>query len=177
LDEDEEIFTEIPLNSAVQRFLDGVLRVRRDLYIDPRLCEPWSCNPDRCRPLLGKNLCCKVEVRCPYLDNERCAIQAEKPFSCALFPLDLVRVGGVRIVTTVANSDFFLTGWSRFDRDMLRCFDGEPTGRCSMFEAQQDVLQKVFTQSEMTLMQRRIEALAARTPPQDWRPKSVFQKS
>ncbi len=158
MDADEEIFTPVPLTPAVQVFLDGMLRVRRDLYVDPLLGEPWSCTPARCRPYLGENLCCKVEVRCPELDAERCAIHAQKPLSCALFPLDLVRVGGVRVVTTVKNLDFFETGWSRYDRDMLRCFDGAVTGPSSMFTAQKDVLSRLLTRSEVILIERKIEA-------------------
>jgi hypothetical protein len=158
MDADEEIFTPVPLTPAVQNFLDGVLRVRRDLYVDPLLGELWSCTPARCRPYLGENLCCKVEIRCPELDGERCAVHARKPLSCALFPLDLVRVGGVRVVTTVKNLDFFETGWCRYDRDMLRCFDGAVTGPSSMFTAQKPVLSRLFTRSEMILIERKLEA-------------------
>ena len=158
MDPDEEIFTDLPLTLRVQNFLEDLLRVRRDLYVDPLLADAWSCDPERCRPLMGRNLCCKVERRCPHLVGERCGIQPRKPFSCALFPLDLVRVGGVRIVTTVKTLDFFDAGWSRFDRDMLRCFQGRERGHEPMFGVQREGLLGVFTHSEVTLMGRRLEA-------------------
>jgi hypothetical protein len=150
----EEIFTDIPLTFAVRVFLDGLIEVRRDLLIDPLLATLWSCDPDRCRPLLGPNLCCKVETRCPELRGERCGIQDRKPFSCALFPLDLVRAGGLRVVTTAKNRDFFSTGWSRYDRDMLRCFEGIQRGAEPMLRVQQPVLLRIFTASEVALMER-----------------------
>ena len=160
MDENEEIFTPIPETFRVRLFLDDLHRVRRDLYLDPLLAEPWSCDPERCRPHLGKNLCCKVEVRCVHLHEDRCAIHPSKPLSCALFPLDLVRVGGVRVVTTVSNLDFFDTGWSRYDRDMLRCFDGMPAVHgMTMFEAQKGFLLRVMTRSEVFLMEKAIQSL------------------
>ncbi len=156
---DDEIFTDIPWNFGVQVFLEGMLRARRDLLVDPLLAEPWSCDPDRCRPLLGENLCCKVEVRCPDLVGERCGVHRAKPFSCALFPIDLVRVNGARVVTTVLNPTFFDTGWSRYDADMLRCFEGAQRSARSMFEVQRPVLLRVFTRSEVLRME---ETLARR---------------
>ncbi len=154
----DEIFTDAPRTGDLARFLETLVRVRRDLYVDPMLADPWSCDPDRCRPLLGPNLCCKVQVRCVHLVGGRCAVHGDKPFDCALFPLDLVRIGGVRVVTTVKNMDFFSTPWCRYDRDMLRCFDSSEAGGQSMFAAQRPVLERVFTRSEMVLMARALEA-------------------
>jgi len=156
MDRPEEIFTDIPLTFAVRVFLDGLIEVRRDLLVDPLLARPWSCDPERCRPLLGPNLCCKVETRCSELEGERCGIQDRKPFSCALFPLDLVRAGGLRVVTTARNHDFFCTGWSRYDRDMLRCFEGAQRGAEPMLRVQKPLLLRVFTPSEVALMERRL---------------------
>lgn len=170
MDSNEEIFTDVPHSPSLQLFLDTLLRVRRDLYVDPTLTAPWSCDPKRCRPRLGENLCCKVETRCPNFENDRCSVHSTKPFSCALFPLDLVRVRGLRVVTTVKNLDFFHTGWSRYDRDMLSCFQGVEVGHRSMFETQSEVLQRVFTRSEMLLMEQRLRALREGdlpTPTQD----------
>ena len=101
---------------ALEAFLGTLTPARRDLYVDPVVLTPWACDPERCRPLLGRNLCCKVQTRCRHLVRELCDIHADKPFSCALFPLDLVRIGGARVVTTPANLGFFATGWCRFDR-------------------------------------------------------------
>jgi hypothetical protein len=150
----QTIFPDVPLTLETQVLLDGMLVARRDLYVDPLVAEPWSCDPERCRPRMGPNLCCKVQRRCRHLVAERCAIHGEKPFSCLLFPLDLVRIGGIRLVTTVKNLDFFYTGWCRYDRDMLRCFDGNDRSKVPMFAAQRQVLAGVFTQAEMLLMER-----------------------
>ena len=158
----DEIFTDVPLTFPLQVFLDGMVRVRRDLYLDLTVAEPWSCDPDRCRARLGPNLCCKVQKRCRHLQGDRCTIHDSKPFLCTLFPLDLVRVGGNRVVTTIANLDFFNTGWARYDRDMLRCFEGAMTAGRPMFQAQEPVLASIFTKSELLLMKR---ALAEVFPP------------
>lgn len=157
---DDEVFTDVPWSLAVQVFLEGLLRARRDLLVDPLLAEPWSCDPDRCRPRLGENLCCKVQTRCPDLVGERCGVHRAKPFSCALFPLDLVRVNGARVVTTVRNQAFFDTGWSRYDADMLRCFEGAQRATRSMFDVQRAVLDRVFTRAEVLRME---ETLARST--------------
>ncbi|MHB8765261.1 MAG: hypothetical protein ACYDA8_13150 [Deferrisomatales bacterium] len=164
--DDEEYFCDIPVNFHVQVFLDGMVRVRRDLYVDPLLAEPWSCDPDRCRPVFGRHLCCKVELRCPHFEGGRCRVHEAKPFDCALFPLDLVRAGNLRVVTTVKNMDFFQTGWCRFDRDMLRCFEGTEKSPTSMFETQRPVLERLFTQAEMVLMTRKLGELGAGGPGQ-----------
>ncbi len=154
LGEDDEIFTDTPWSFALQVFLEGLLPARRDLLVDPLLAAPWSCDPERCRPRLGPNLCCKVETRCEHLVGEVCAVHDAKPFSCALFPLDLVRINGIRVVTTPHNPFFFDTGWSRYDRDMLRCFEGTQTGNTSLFEAQRDLLLHTFTRAEVHRMQQ-----------------------
>ncbi len=151
-----DAFTEVPPRFDVQVFLESLTRVRRDLAVDPVVAQAWSCDPERCRPRLGRNLCCKVQRKCRHFLGDRCGVHATKPFDCALFPLDLVRVAGVRVVTTVKNPHFFATGWCRFDRDMLRCFDGEERGDQSMFEAQREQLLRVFTLAEMTLMARAV---------------------
>lgn len=149
-----DAFTEVPPRFEVQVFLESLLRVRRDLAVDPMAAEAWSCDPERCRPLLGRNLCCKVQRKCRHFQDDRCGVHTAKPFDCALFPLDLIRVAGVRVVTTVKNPQFYATGWCRFDRDMLRCFDGEEQGTTSMFEVQREILLGVFTVAETTLMAR-----------------------
>jgi len=153
---DEDVFTEVPWSVPIQFFLDGLVSARRDLLVDPLLASPWSCDAERCRSRLGANLCCKVETRCAHLDGERCRIHESKPFSCALFPLDLIRVNGARIVTTPKNEAFFDTGWSRYDRDMLQCFAGRERGSRSMFHTQAGVLLRVFTQAELNRMEQRL---------------------
>ena len=155
----DDLFTDAPLDFRSQVLLDSLLEVRRDLFVDPLLAEPWSCDPQRCRPRLGPNLCCKVQLRCGHLDGDRCSIQQDKPFACELFPLDLVRLGGARVVTTVKNLDFFHTGWSRYDRDMLHCFEGVEQSPKSMFDAQRAILDRVFTRSEVAVMERALERL------------------
>lgn len=157
----QTLFPDIPLTPTTQLVLDSALEIRRDLYLDPLVADLWSCDPERCRPRMGPNLCCKVQRRCRHLVGERCAVHDDKPFSCLLFPLDLVRIGGTRLVTTVKNLDFFHTGWCRYDRDMLRCFHGVERSDVSMFEVQRDVLRRVFTDSEMVLMERRLASLSA----------------
>lgn len=149
-----DVFTDIPWSFQVQVFLEDLLRPRRDLFVDPFLAEPWSCDPERCRPLLGRNLCCKVETRCRHFREDRCSIHEEKPFSCALFPLDLLRVGGIRIVTTVANPAFFDTGWSRYDADMLRCFENQDPAAKPMFQVMRATLRQVFTRAEVAVMEK-----------------------
>jgi len=153
---DEEIFTDVPWSVPLQFFLDSLRTARRDLLVDPLLASPWSCDPARCRGRLGENLCCKVETRCPHLDGSLCAIHGNKPFSCALFPVDLVRVNGVRVVTTPKNTAFFDTGWSRYDRDMLECFRGRERGTRAMFQVQRDMLLRVFTRAEVNRMEERL---------------------
>jgi hypothetical protein len=68
--------------------------------------------------------------------------------------LDLVRIGRARLVTTVKNLDFFASGWSRFDPDMLRCFEGRDLSSIPMFHAQREVLALFFTRSELRLMRK-----------------------
>jgi len=147
-------FTTVPWEGWFEGFVQGLIRVRRDLYVDPLLNDPWRCNPARCRPRLGRNLCCKVEVRCRHLRGTRCAIHDRKPFGCALFPLDLVRSGAIRVVTTVKNPEFFRSGWSRYHRDMLRCFDGIVDTDVTMFEAQRTVLGQVLGPGELNAVER-----------------------
>ncbi len=147
-------FTTVPWDGWFDDFLQGLLRIRRDLYVDPMLNDPWCCNPARCRPMLGRNLCCKVEVRCRHLRGTRCAIHYRKPFGCALFPLDLVRSGPVRVITTVKNPEFFRSGWSRYHRDMLRCFDGVVDTAVTMFDAQRAVLARVLDPAELHAVDR-----------------------
>ncbi len=154
MDLPHDVFTDIPWSFQLQVFLEELLRPRRDLFVDPLLAESWSCDPERCRPLLGPNLCCKVETRCRHLDEDRCTIHMVKPFSCALFPLDLLRVGGIRVVTTVGNPAFFDTGWSRFDRDMLQCFETEDPAAEPMFQVMRPTLRRVFTRAEVAVMAR-----------------------
>jgi hypothetical protein len=154
LGEDDEIFTDVPWSFALQVFLEGLLPARRDLLVDPLLADPWSCDPDRCRPRLGPNLCCQVDTRCEHLTGEACAVHGAKPFSCALFPLDLVRINGIRVVTTPKNGLFFGTGWSRYDRDMLLCFEGRQRGATSLFFAQRDLLLHAFTLAEVRRMEQ-----------------------
>lgn len=153
---DEEIFTDVPWSVPLQLYLDGLVAARRDLLVDPLLAEPWSCDPGRCRSRLGENLCCKVETRCPHLAGNLCAIHENKPFSCALFPVDLIRVNGIRVVTTAKRSAFFETGWSRYDRDMLACFEGRERGTLAMFQVQRDVLLRVFTRAEVARLETRL---------------------
>jgi len=160
MDYEDKIFMEGHLTPQAEQFVGTLLKVRRDLFIDPTVAEPWSCDPGRCRAALGKNLCCKVEIRCRHLDGDRCGIHNLKPFSCAIFPLDLVRLDGIRIVSTVKNVRFFNMGWSRFDRDMLRCFEGRELSEESMFEVQKKELLQVFTISEVTLMERTLAEAA-----------------
>ena len=154
-------FPDLPLTPATQLVLDQALKIRRDLYLDPLVAAPWSCDPGRCRPRMGPNLCCKVQKRCRHLVDDRCAVHEDKPFSCRLFPLDLARIGSIRLVTTVKNLDFFDTGWCRYDRDMLHCFDGVEQATVSMFDTQLTLLQEVFTQAELVLMQQRLAALSS----------------
>jgi hypothetical protein len=154
-------FTDVPPTPNVLLLLDGMLEVRRDLLLDPLVATPWSCDPDRCRPRLGPNLCCKVQVRCRHMEGERCGIHDTKPLVCRLFPLDLIRVAGARVVTTVLNLDFFHTGWSRYDRDMLRCFEGLERARASMFQTQRDVVAGIFTRAEFALLERTMDNILA----------------
>ena len=155
----EPIFTEVPLNFLTGAFLNDVVEVRPGLCVDPMLLEPWSCRPDRCRPYLGPNLCCKVERRCTHFKGDLCTIHDRKPFGCTLFPLDLIRIGDTRVVTTVKNIGFFDTGWCRYDQDMLSCFEGVEEGRASMFEVQRPVLARLFTRSEVILLEEALEAV------------------
>lgn len=167
----DDFFTDAPLDFRSQVLLDGLLEVRRDLRVDPLLATSWSCDPDRCRPRMGRHLCCKVQRRCPHLEGERCTIQSDKPFACELFPLDLVRFGGIRVVTTVKNLDFFHTGWSRYDRDMLRCFEGDERSPTSMFEAQRTVLERVLTRSEVAVIDRALTRLRRYSASEDAGPR------
>lgn len=157
---DEEVFVDLPPNPALQYLLEDLLYVRHDLRVDPMLADRWSCDPERCLPLLGRNLCCKVETRCRHLGDGGCTIHDDKPLDCALFPMDLVRVAGVRVVTTAKNMAFFDTGWCRFDRDMLRCFDGEERGEQSMFQVQRPLLEQLFTRAEVEVMARSLGSVA-----------------
>lgn len=163
MDQDEDILMEARMTPEIDALLGTLIPVRRDLYLDPMVADAWSCDPRRCRNFLGKNLCCKVEIRCRHMEGDRCGIHHMKPFSCALFPLDLIRVKGIRIVSTVKNMQFFNTGISRFDRDMIRCFEGDETGDKSMFEVQKSELLRAFTNSEVELMERKLAAFTSRT--------------
>jgi Fe-S-cluster containining protein len=107
---------------------------------------------------MGRNLCCKVQTRCPDLVNGVCSIHETKPFSCALFPIELIRVGNKRIVASAGNPILHKHNWTRFDRDMLRCFEGEIKSDCSMFEFQLPVLKEVLTPSELAVIGRALES-------------------
>ena len=72
---------------------------------------------------------------------------------CALFPIELFRIGHARVVAAADDGDLYAREWTRYDRDMLRCFEGEITGGASMFETQRPVLERVFTQAEMALLE------------------------
>ena len=163
MDSPELVFTEAPMTPALQYLLDGMIQVRRDLHVDPMIQVPWCCDPKRCRPRLGPNLCCKVQQRCRHLASDhKCSIHDGKPFLCALFPLDLVRLGSARVITTPSNLDFFVTGWSRYDRDMLRCFEGQVDSPLSMYEQQATILRRVFSPSELRAVERALGALCGK---------------
>jgi hypothetical protein len=154
---DEEPFLELEESPALKQFIDHLIPLRGGLYLDVALAQDWSCDADRCRPLMGRNLCCKVETRCPELIDGICSIHETKPFSCALFPIELLRVGAKRVVVSAGNPTLHEHQWTRFDRDMLRCFEGEMTGGRSMFEAQLPVLEQVLTRSELAIIGRALE--------------------
>ncbi len=158
---DDDFYTEIDLDEDARIFLETMIPLRAGIYLDPDLAEPWSCDPARCRPLLGRNLCCKVEERCDHFTDDVCEIHEGKPFSCALFPIDLMRIGNARVVFSARNPIAHLMSWSRYDRDMLRCFEGEMVDAEVMLMAQLPVLEKVFTQAEIALMVEAMEELLA----------------
>jgi hypothetical protein len=151
---EEELFTEIFENDEALVFLGTLKKLRAGIYVDPSLNDPWSCDGNRCRPFLGRNLCCKVETRCKHFTGDSCSIHETKPFSCALFPVDLLRIGRSRVVVSAKNPLLYEKNWSRYDRDMLRCFDGEIIGKDSEFIAQLPILKKVFTMAEIDLIER-----------------------
>jgi hypothetical protein len=155
---DEEPFLEIPDSPALRQFVDHLLPLRGGLYLDVAVAEPWDCDAERCRPLLGKNLCCKVQTRCPDLVDGICSIHETKPFSCALFPIELIRVGQKRIITSAGNPTLHEHNWTRFDRDMLRCFEGEIKSDRSMFEFQLPVLEEVLTKSELAVIGQALDS-------------------
>jgi hypothetical protein len=53
----------------------------------------------------------------------------------------------------------YARNWTRFDRDMLRCFEGKMNPERIMLEEQIEVLAKVFTQAEIELMLRKVRDL------------------
>lgn len=154
-------FVVLPETPQTLEYLEGMVPLRGGLFLDPGVAEPWSCDPERCRPVLGKNLCCKVQLRCKHLGPEGlCEIHASKPFGCALFPLDLFRIGAARVVAGVQDPRLHDRAWTRFDRDMLGCFAGEmPPDAQPMLLAQLPELSRVFTRSELELMKNAVKIL------------------
>ena len=144
-----DYFISLPSDPDVLDFIAPMKKLRGGLILDPMLAEPWSCDTARCREFLGRNLCCKVDTRCRYFTGELCRVHDRKPFSCALFPLDLWRVGRARVLVSAKNPIPYARNWSRYDRDMLRCFLGTEKGAKSMLEVQEPVLRKVFGEAEM----------------------------
>jgi hypothetical protein len=151
-------FHEIPDCVEARDFLGGLRKLRGGLYFDLRLLAPWTCDPERCRPKLGPNLCCKVQIRCKELVDGLCAVHDRKPFGCALFPADLVRVAGARAVVSAANPDLYRRDWTRFDRDMLRCFEGADHGP-PLYESVRPLLRQVFTRAEYAVLEEAYEEL------------------
>jgi hypothetical protein len=140
----EGAFIEVPASAELERALAEFVRVRADLWVDPLLTDSWSCDPPRCRPRLGPNVCCKIERRCAKFDGRKCQIYERRPFTCALFPIELLRVRDVRLVTTVKNVPIVNLGHGRFDRDMLNCFAEQDLAAPPMLLAQEDVLRRVL---------------------------------
>ncbi len=161
LEELEEVFTDLPDSPAMEELVASLMKLRAGIYIDPLIAEPWRCDPERCRPLMGRYLCCKVQTRCSHFDGEKCSIHDTKPYSCALFPIDLVRVGGKRLVLSALNPILHGYNWSRYDRDMLRCFEGDMGEGPSMLEVQLPVLERAFTRAELQLILNSVEQLKA----------------
>ena len=159
LTDEKGYFLEFGDDPEIAAFVSPMVRLRAGIVLDPLVAEDWVCDPVRCRPAMGRNLCCKVDIRCVHLQDGICAIHASKPFSCALFPLDLWRVGGLRVVVSGKNPVPYARDWSRFDRDMLRCFSGEIPKGPSMLEVQLPVLERVFTRGELTMMMAAVERL------------------
>lgn len=148
----QEHFIIVPADEEILEFIAPMKKLRGGMILDQALAEPWTCDPARCRPLMGRNLCCKVDTRCVHLKNGLCAIHEKKPFSCALFPIDLWRVGRARVLLSAKNPLPYSMGWSRYDRDMLRCFEGEIPEGPSMVDMQLPVLEKVFTRAELAVI-------------------------
>ncbi|PLX41257.1 MAG: hypothetical protein C0608_06560 [Deltaproteobacteria bacterium] len=159
---EEEIFFEVPLSPQSEEYLDTLVPLKAGLYLDPGVVEEWSCDPKRCRPALGRNLCCKVELRCAHLDSEGlCKIHRDKPFCCDLFPLELLHIGNARCVVSAKDPFLYQMNWSRFDRDMLRCFDGEVREGRPIFEVALPLLEEVLTASEVAVLKRGYQKLLA----------------
>lgn len=155
-----DYFLEFSGEEGVEEFLAPMVRLRGSIVLDPMLADPWTCDPARCRPVMGRNLCCKVDTRCRHFTGELCSIHETKPFSCLLFPIDLWRVGPLRAVISAKNPIPYERDWTRFDRDMLRCFEGVVAeGGPSMLEVQLPVLSRVFTQAELSMMHAAVERL------------------
>jgi hypothetical protein len=155
----EDYYYDIREGEEVLAFLSTLKKLRGGLYFDPDLLRPWSCDPDRCRPLLGRNLCCKVEMRCHAFNFGVCGIHENKPFSCALFPMEIIRVGSLRAVVSAENPLLYEKAWTRYDRDMLKCFVGDMKSRTTLFEVQDFIIEKVFTKAEAELLRAAHEAL------------------
>lgn len=152
-------FLEFSGEEGVEEFLAPMVRLRGLIILDPLLADPWSCDAARCRPVMGRNLCCKVDTRCRHFTGELCAIHDTKPFSCLLFPIDLWRVGPYRAIISAKNPIPYARDWSRFDRDMLRCFEGSIPDGPSMLEVQLPVLARIFTLAELNMMMAAVERL------------------
>lgn len=160
IDENER-YLEFPEDPELLEFIAPFKKLRAGILLDPDVAEAWSCDPERCRPVMGRNLCCKVDTRCRHLKNGLCSIHEMKPYSCALFPLELWRVGNRRVLLSAKNPIPYIKGWSRYDRDMLRCFGNEPVEGPSMVEVQLTVLGKVFTKAELNLLMEAVEKIRA----------------
>ncbi|TLN05296.1 hypothetical protein FDZ71_11635, partial [bacterium] len=148
----EDYYYDIEESEETELFLSTLVKLRANLYLDPDLVRLWSCDPQRCRPFMGRNLCCKVEMRCASFVEGICLVHDDKPFSCALFPLDILRFGQKRALVSAGNPLLYKNEWTRFDRDMLDCFSGEIKSEKTMFETQEFLLEKVFTRAEFHLL-------------------------
>jgi hypothetical protein len=152
-------FIILPENEDTANYLATLIPLRAGIYLDPAVAEAWTCDAERCRPVMGQYLCCKVQTRCLQLIDGLCAVHDKKPFGCALFPLDIFRIGPARVVAATKNPMLYARNWTRFDRDMLRCFEGKMNPERIMLEEQIEVLAKVFTQAEIELMLRKVRDL------------------
>lgn len=163
--DEKDHYLSFDADEGLTAFLEPFLRLRGGILLDPGVAAPWSCDATRCRERMGRNLCCKVDTRCRHLIRDKCSIHDEKPFSCALFPLDLWRVSGKRVLLSAANPLPYQNGWSRYDRDMLRCFEGIEGEGASMVEVQEEVLGRVFTVAELEMIRKAVEELRTQSAP------------